>query len=235
LIWGSEDPIGADVRIGEADRGAWRRVVGIVGDVHHADVAASPTAAMYTPQTQITDSFLVLVIEPVTSDATSLVAPVRSILHELDPAVAVYDVAPLEALVAKASAQHVFVARLLTGFAVVAVLLAAVGLYGVISYNVAQRTREVGIRMALGARPVQIAAMIAAQAAWPIALGVAGGLAVAAATTRYLGALIFGVSPIDPPTLAAATALLLAASICAHWAPIRRALRIDSAGALREE
>jgi len=95
-IWGSDNPIGSQVRIGAADRGPWRTVIGVVADAHHDDVTAPPTAAMYTPQTQATDSFLVAVIKSSTADADVLAAPARAVLRALDPAVPVYDVATLE-------------------------------------------------------------------------------------------------------------------------------------------
>jgi putative ABC transport system permease protein len=234
-VWGADDPIGSDVRIGSADEGPWRRVIGVVADAHHEDLTAPPTAAMYTPQTQVTDSFLVAVVKSSTTDPAALIAPVRAVLRELDPAVPVYDVATMEARLARSSAQRLFVMRLLSGFACVAVLLAAIGLYGVVAHGVAQRTREVGVRVALGARRGHILRLVLAQGAALIAAGVAGGLAAALLSTRYLGALVFGVSPMDAPTLAAAAGLLTTVALAAHAIPIRRALRIDPAAALRHE
>jgi predicted permease len=234
-IWGTDNPIGSQVRIGAADRGPWRTVIGVVADAHHDDVTAPPTAAMYTPQTQVTDSFLVAVIKSSTSDADVLAAPARAVLRALDPAVPVYDVATLETLVAKASAQRVFVMRLLAGFAGMAVLLAAIGLYGVVSYGVSQRTREVGVRVALGAQPGDILRLVMSRGFSLIGAGIAVGLVAALITTRFLDALVFGVSPIDGPTFGAAAAFLLVVALAAHWVPLRRALRIDPAIALRQE
>ena len=233
MIWGSDNPIGSQVRIGSADRGPWRTVIGVVADAHHEDVTAPPTAAMYTPQTQVTDSFLVAVIKSSTADAGVLAAPSRAVLRALDPAVPVYDVATLATLVAKASAQQVFVMRLLAGFAGMAVLLAAIGLYGVVSYGVSQRTREVGVRVALGARPHDIRRLVMARGFSLIAAGIGVGLVAALITTRFLDSLVFGVSPSDALTFGAAAALLLIVALAAHWVPLRRALRIDPAEALR--
>jgi putative ABC transport system permease protein len=235
LVWGNDNPIGSEVRIGNATRGPWRIVVGVVADVHHDDLTAPPTPAMYTPQTQITDSYLVAVVKSSASDAAALAAPVRAVLHDLDPAIPVYDVATLRSLVAKSSAQRLFVMRLLAGFACVAVLLAAIGLYGVVSYGVAQRTREVGVRVALGAQRRDVLRLVLSSGLSLVAIGVTGGLLVAFVTTRYLGTLVFGVSPVDPPTFAGAAALLTLVALAAHWVPIRRALRIDPASALRAE
>jgi putative ABC transport system permease protein len=234
-IWGGDNPIGSQVRIGAADRGPWRTVIGVVADAHHDDVTAPPTAAMYTPQTQVTDSFLVTVIKSSTTDADVLAGPARAVLRALDPAVPVYDVATLDTLVAKASAQRVFVMRLLAGFAGMAVLLAAIGLYGVVSYGVSQRTREVGVRVALGAQPGDILRLVMSRGFSMIGAGIGVGLVAALITTRFLDTLVFGVSPLDGPTFGAAAALLLVVAVAAHWVPLRRALRIDPAIALRQE
>ena len=145
------------------------------------------------------------------------------------------DVATVETLVSEAGAQHVFVMQLLSGFAAVAVLLASIGLYGVVSYTVAQRTREVGIRVALGARPGDVVRLVLSRGAALVLLGLAAGLAAALVTTRFLGTLVFGVSPEDPVTLATAVGVLAAVALGAHVFPVRRALRVDPATALRQE
>jgi putative ABC transport system permease protein len=234
-VWGTDNPLGSEVRIGDARQGPWRRVIGIVGDTHHADVTAAPTPAMYTPETQVTDSFLVAAVRTSTSDSGSLAAPVRAAIRELDPAVPVYDVSTMNARLAKSSAQRLFVMRLLSGFACVAVLLAAIGLYGVVSHGVAQRTREVGVRVALGATRGDVLRLVAAQGSAVVLAGVAGGLAAALLAMRYLQTLIFHVSPTDPLTLAGAAGILTLVAVAAHAVPIRRALRIDPAAALRHE
>jgi putative ABC transport system permease protein len=234
-VWGDANPIGGEVRIGRAEEGPWRTVIGIVADAHHADVTAPIEGAMYLPETQFTDSFLVAVVRTATGDPASLAAPVRNVLRELDPAVPSYDVATLPALVSAAGAQHVFVMQLLSGFAVVAVLLASIGLYGVVSYTVAQRTREVGIRVALGAKPSDVVRLVLSHGAVVVVGGLAAGLAAALPATRVLGPLVFGVSPEDPLTFAAAAALLAGVALAAHFVPVRRALRVDPATALRQE
>ena len=234
-VWGAASPLGSQVRIGSHARGPWRTVIGVVGDVHHDDLTAAPTPSMYTPQAQATDSYLVALVKSSTPNPEALVAPARAVFRGLDATVPLYDIATLPALVAKSSGDRLFVMRLLAGFAAVAVLLAAIGLYGVVSYGVAQRTREVGVRLALGAQARDILALVLGGGVKLVALGVAGGLAAAALATRFLGSLVFGVSPVDPLTVAGAAALLVVVALAAHWAPIRRALRIDPASALRAE
>ena len=235
LVWGQDNPIGSDVRIGSAERGTWRTVIGVVADANHDDLTAPPVAAMYMPQTQVTDSYLVAVVKAADPDAAALVSSVRGVLRELDPAVPVYDVATLETLVGRASAQRVFVTRLLAGFAGIAVLLAAIGLYGVVSYGVAQRTREVGVRLALGAQRRDVIRLVLSGGMSLVAAGILTGLVAAAMVTRFLDALVFGVGLTDPKTFAAAAALLVLVALIAHWVPMRKALRVEPAIALRQE
>jgi putative ABC transport system permease protein len=235
LVWGGDSPIGAHVRVGAADQGPWRTVVGVVGDVHHDDVTVPAESSFYTPESQMTDSFLVAVLKSLSGDDVALSARAREIVRDLDPTVPVYDVAGLPALVKKSGAQRLFVTQLLAGFAAAAVLLAAVGLYGVVAYGVAQRTREVGVRLALGAQSADVLRLVLASGFWLVGFGVAAGVGASLAATRYLGTLVFGVGVNDPLTFAGAAALLTLIALFAHWIPIRRALRIDPAIALRTE
>jgi putative ABC transport system permease protein len=235
LVFGSDNPLGAEVRIGNATRGPWRTVIGIVADVHHDDLTEPPGPAMYLAQAQNADSYLVAVVRSGTGDAAALAPPARAVVRDLDPSVPVYQVATLSSLIDKSAAERLFVMRLLAGFALVAVLLAAIGLYGVVSYGVAQRTREVGVRVALGAQRGDVLRLVLWSGLSLVGVGVALGLVAAFVATRFLGTLIFGVSPVDPPTFAAAAGLLTMIALCAHWVPIRRALRIDPASALRAE
>ncbi len=232
-VWGDANPIGAQVRLGSSQ--AWRTVVGVVGDLHADDLTTPMAPAMYTPETQITSAYLTAIVKSASNDPASLGNAVRGALRELDPTVPVYDIATLSSLVAKPSAQRHFVARLLGGFAAVAVFLAALGLYGVVSYGVSQRTRELGVRLALGATSGEVVRLVFAGGLRLVAIGVAAGLAAAAASTHLLGALIFGVGPLDPFSFAAAALLLVFVALIAHWVPVRRALRTDPARALRTE
>ena len=234
-VFGTDNPIGAQVRMGIATSGAWRTIVGVVGDVHHADVTVPVTHAMYVPESQDTDSVLVALVKSTTADPSALASAARAAVRDLDTAVPVYAVATLPDLLRDATAPQLFVMRLLAAFAGVAVLLAAVGLYGVVSYGVASRTREVGLRIALGAQPRDVLRLVIGSGFALVAAGVAAGLVAALAVTRVLDTLVYGVSPIDPVTFAAATLLLMAVALLAHWVPVRRALRIDPASALRAE
>ena len=234
-VWGSDSPLGGQVRTGGAGSGPWRTVIGVVADVHHDDLTGGVTPAMYAPQSQTTNSILVALLKSSTAEPERLVAPARQVFSTLDPSIPLFDIATLTSLVAKASADRLFVMRLLAAFAAVAVLLAAIGLYGVVSHGVAQRTREVGVRVALGAQASDVRSLVLAGGARLVVTGVCGGLIAAAVSTRVLGTLVFGVSPFDPLTFGASAAVLIAVALAAHVIPIRRALRIDPAAALRAE
>jgi putative ABC transport system permease protein len=235
-LWSGADPIGRRVRIG-GPTSPWRTVVGIVGDVRHVslDENSRPATAMYLPQSQVTDSFLVLALRAKTAEPERLTPAVRGILKALDPAVPVYDVARLDDLLARSFADRRFVMRLLGAFSLLALLLAAIGLYGVVSYTVAQRTREVGLRVALGARPSDILRLVFAGGLGTVATGLGVGLCGAFVLTRFLDSMLFNVPANDPTAIGAAVITLASVAVVAHWLPAKRALRIDPAIALRQD
>jgi putative ABC transport system permease protein len=230
-----EDPIGRRVRVGDAGSGPWRTVVGVVGDVRHADLATPPAPQMYLPQSQVPDSFPVLVIRTIAARPDVLAGAIRQAIHDLDPGVPVYGVATMKNLVGRAEAQRRFAMRLLAGFAAVALLLASIGLYGVVSTTIAQRRKEIGIRVALGAAPADVLSLVLRSGASTVGAGLVLGLLCALALTRFLRSLLFEVSVVDPATLIAATATLTLVAFLTHWAPARRALRVDPIRALRED
>ena len=229
-LFGGEDPLGRRVRIGDVNSGPWRTIVGIVADVRHSDLAEVPTPQMYLPQAQVTDSFLVLTVKAAASRPEALAGPIRGVLRDLDPGVPIFDVATMRDRVGNSVAARRFVARLLAGFAGLAVILAAIGLYGVISYALGQRTREIGVRVALGASRSDILRLVLGSAAFTVIAGLAAGLAATLAATRLLRTLLFDVSPHDPATLAGAVVALAAVALAAHWLPARRAARIEPDG-----
>ena len=234
LVWGDDNPIGSQLRLGSVKHGPWYTVIGVVGDVRHEDLTAPPIPAVYNAETQFTDSDLVALIKSRSADATTLAPAARDVLHDLDATIPVRKISTLESLIAGTVDDRRFVMRLLAGFAGVALLLAGIGLYGVVSYGVAQRTREVGVRVALGATRSDVLRLILSSGAVLVSLGLAVGVAAAVGTTRLLGSLVFGVSPLDAPTFAMAGAVLVAVAAAAHLIPARRALRVDPAVALRD-
>ena len=233
-LFPGEDPIGRRVRIGDATR-PWMRIVGVAGDVRHRSLEGPPGRQIYIPQTQLTDSFLVLVVRTRNEGPERLVPAIRDIIRRLDPSVPVHDVATMQTLVEEAAGRHRFVTRLLIGFAGIALVLAAVGLYGVISYTVARRTREVGVRLALGASTGHVVRLVIAGGLRPIAAGLVLGVTGALLLTRFLETLLFGVDARDPATLAGAVVILIVVALAAHAIPLRRAIRVEPATALRQE
>jgi predicted permease len=228
------DPLGERAQIGGPDA-PWRTIVGVVGDVRHHGLEPEPALQMYLPQAQLTDSFLVLVVRAAVGEPGSLVVPLRRAVRALDPAVPVYAIAAMEELVDRAASRHRFTLLLLELFAGIAVLMAAVGLYGVVAYAVAQRTGEVGVRMALGARRRHIVGLFASGGLALTGAGLALGLAAALLLTGFLRSLLFEVRAGDPAVFAAAVVLLALVALAAHLVPVRRALRLDPTSALRHD
>jgi predicted permease len=234
-LFRGRSPVGRRVRVGGASGAPWRTIVGVVGDVRHADLTEAGSPQMYLPQSQFTDSFLVLTVRTSAAAGDGLIPQIRAVLRELDPTVPLYAVAPLEDLLAKSTAQRRFVMQLLVGFALVSLLLAAIGLYGVISYTVAARTREVGLRVALGASRGDVLRLVLGSGAGTVLTGLALGVFASAIATRFLQGQLFQVDPVDPATITAAVVVLTAVAIIAHLPPIRRALRVDPVIALRDD
>jgi putative ABC transport system permease protein len=232
-IWPDGNPIGARVKIGGTD-GPWRTVIGVAGDVRHRALAEPPDVQMYLPQAQVTDSNLTFVVRT-SGDPSLASAPARAAIQAVGSDLPVFEVAPLEDLVARSAAPRRFVMVLLELFGGLALLLTAVGVYGVISYAVAERTREIGLRAALGATPRDIVSLVIGHGLAIVAAGLAAGIGLALATTRYLQGSLYEVSAMDPPTFASVAAVLLAVAAVALSAPVVRALRVDPAVALRQD
>jgi len=232
-VWPNGDPIGQHVRIGGSD-GPMYTIVGIVGDVRHVALAAPPTLQMYTAQAQLTDSFLTVVMRSA-SDFGLLAPAARQAIWSAASDVPVYRVDAMRTLVARSVGARRFVAILLELFGAVALVMTAVGVYGVISYSVAERTREIGIRSALGASRADIVRLVLANGLALVFAGLATGIVLAVATTRFLDNSLYGVSATDPATLAAVASVLFTVAAAAHLVPIARAMRVDPAIALRQD
>jgi ABC-type antimicrobial peptide transport system permease subunit len=177
--------------------------------------------------------FMRMVVRTANGTSNGMVPAIRRAVDEIDPEVPINDVAPMEQLLARSLARRSFTMMLLATAAALALVLSAVGIYGVISYVVTQRRGEIGIRMALGARGVEVQRMVVKQSLSLAAVGIVIGLAGALATTRLLGALLFGVSPTDPLVLVLATVLLVILAALASYAPALRASRVDPVESLR--
>ena len=225
--------LGVDVSWGYDDDPP-RTVVGVVGDVRSESATRTDEPAVYLPNAQF-GANVAYVTLALTPGAPGAIAPARAVLAELDPAMAITNVERLEDAVRREGAATRFYLSLLVLFSGMALLLAAVGLYGVVAYAVSRRTREIGIRMALGAREDEVVGLVVRQGLGPTLAGVVLGLAGSWYGARLLQALLFGMAPQDPVVLAGATLLLLLVTGVAIILPARRAARIPPASALRSE
>ena len=232
-FWPGEDPIGKRFRMGDT-KGPWKTVVGVVGDVLHKGLDAPHTIQVYLPNTQFTDSLVILAVRT-SNEPASIAAEVRSEIVGLDPQVPISAVATMDEVVSASVANQRFGALLFLLFGAIALVLTTVGIYGVISYGVAQRTHEIGIRLALGAGRREVLRLIVGETMRPALLGAAVGLCAAFALTRLLTGLLFGVRPTDPTVFVAVLLLLVGVAFLASYIPARRATRIDPIVALRYE
>jgi putative ABC transport system permease protein len=232
-FWPGEDPLGKRLTIGYHHTGP-REIVGIAADVKQVGLAEKALPQLYTPFPQTPWPFLSLVVRT-SGDPAALSGSLRALVVKIDPDQPVGKVQSVTEYVAQSVATPRFTATLAGTLAALALLLAGFGLFSVMAYSVAQQRREIGIRMALGARPGDVRSMVISQALRLGALGLALGFAGALAATRVIGSLLFGVSTSDPLTFASVSTLLLAVLLLAAYLPARRATRVDPMVALRTD
>jgi putative ABC transport system permease protein len=231
-FWPGEDPLGRRVRLDQS--APWATVVGIVADVQMRGARGTNVVETYIPYWQNPEAGINVALKTA-GDPRALVEPLRRAIMEVDPGIAVASIATMDELVAQSIGSSRFYALLVAVFAALALVLAAVGIYGVMSYAVAQRTQEIGVRLALGAGRRQIFALVVGETVKLAAVGLVLGLAGAVAVSRALGDLVFGIPRMDPVTFGVTAALLVAVAFLATWLPARRATRIDPMVALRIE
>jgi putative ABC transport system permease protein len=234
--WPNQDPIGKRVAIGgdPADERSWMTVVGVVADSKRDDLQGGSQPAMYLSLTTFTLPFMGAVVRSEARES-DIANAVRRAVRAVDPELPIGEVDTLERILERATGQPRFRAFLIGAFAVAALLLAAVGLYGLISYTVAQRIPEIGVRLALGASPADVGRLVLGQGLKLTIAGVLVGLAGALAVTRLLAGLLFSISATDPMIYAALALLLLTIAAGACYVPARRAMRVDPMTALRAE
>ena len=230
--WPGQNPIGKELN-GDGPGAPWWRVVGVVGHVYRAGPQSAGEPQLYLPYTQNPQTTLSIVARG-NGAADALVQPLRSTIRSLDPDLPIARVRPMSDLVTSATARQRFNATLLGIFALTALFLASVGLYGVMAYVVSQRTREIGIRMALGGQPSAIRWGVLRQGLFVSLVGLAIGVVLSVMTARAISGLLFGVQPLDLPTYVAIGGLLLAVAVLASYGPARRATRVDPLLALRD-
>lgn len=231
---GGRDPIGTRIRLGPpGGNEPWREIVGVAEDLVNPNLNQAPRAHVYVPMAQSPARNLVVFVR--TNEVESTLALARREVARLDPALALYEAKTVERAAYEDLASNRVITGLFVAFAVVALSLAAIGLYGVVAYSVAQRTQEFGVRMALGARAADILRMVLGQGARLIASGLLLGVALGAALARTLAGVLYGVTASDPVTFGSVVFALSAAALVATLVPALRALRSDPLAALRAE
>jgi putative ABC transport system permease protein len=237
MFWPDEDPIGKRVRmIGEK---VWMEIVGVTGDIRHEGFLNPIRQKLYVPIAQapdtayeVSETVRLVVRAPA---AAALIAPIRDRVRTLDEGALLLDVRTMEGVISDASMFWRVPTLLLGVFGALALLLAAIGTYGLVAHTVGQRTQEIGIRMALGADRIRILGEASRYGIYPAAVGLVIGLLASLATSRLLVGMLYGIGPMDPPTYAAGIAVLAVAIAVASLLPAVRTLRIDPVTALREE
>jgi len=234
--WPAESAVGKSLWLG-CDQARPRRlaqVIGVARDAKYESLDEAPRPFLYTPLAQDWVGFMAVIVET-SGDPARFTAPLRGILHDLDPSLRVYEIETLEQYAAESLWKTRWQASLLAAFGGLAMALAAVGLYGVIAYSVAQRTREIGVRLAIGAQRRDVMWMVLGRGLALTAAGIALGIGLSAMATRLIGRLLLGLSPLDPVSFGAASLAWLAIAMLAAYVPARRAMRVDPVVALRWE
>jgi putative ABC transport system permease protein len=241
-FWPGQDPIGKRLKQGGLDsEDPWHVVVGVYADLKHLGPQAATRPEVMFPYAQTHDYWVtqwmrgLSVVMRTTADPTSLVSAARGAVRSIDPSVPIVEPRRMTALVADSVAQPFFRSTLLVSFAGLAVFLAVIGIYGVVGFNVAQRTNEISVRMALGAPRASVVSLILRQESVPVVIGVVIGLAGAVAVGRAMRELLFDVQPADPVTFVAMPVLLAVVALIACIVPARRALDVEPVNALRAE
>lgn len=228
------DALGKRVTL-DAGSSAWTgEIVGVVGGFREADMAEAPRRELFTPFSQTTTPGNTLVVRS-SGNTADVLSAVRSSIGSIDPDVAFYNVRTMKQQVDESEAQPRLRSALLAVFSIAALILASLGIYGVIACSVAERKKEIGIRVALGAQPSEVRSMVIGQGLKLTAIGLALGLAGAVGATRLIEGFLFGVTAIDPVSYLGTCVVFIGVAIVASYLPARRAMRVDPIASLREE
>ena len=229
--WPGEDPVGQRVNfIGFTEA----TIIGIVGDVRRHELAEEPTPAVYFRQVIAPRSFVTFAVRA-EGDSRTLAGPIRQIVHEVGPNQSIRSIATLGDVISDSIARDRFFTVLFAVFGGLALVLAAVGIYGVLAYTVSQRTQEIGLRMALGARPTDVLRLTVGKGMLPVGVGLALGTGAALLLSRVLESQLYGISTTDPTVIVAALGFFATIALLASYLPARRASRVDPMVALRTE
>jgi len=233
LIFPGENPIGQRLRV-DMYRTPVVEIVGLAADVHHHGLGSAAVPCLFLPQAQAPNGFASLVVRT-SGEPAAVIAAVKQQMREVAPDQGVQDINTMEELISISLARPKLQTTLMGIFGAIALILACVGIYAVVSYSVEQRTREMGIRLALGAAPRSILRLVVGEGLWMACAGILAGLAGAILLTRYLATLLYAIRPTDTLVYGAVSALLFAAALAGCYVPARRAIRVDPAVVLREE
>jgi predicted permease len=234
-FFGNVNPIGRTLRFGWDAKRPPLEIIGMAKDVKYRTLREKPELEIYVPFFGGVMSFPMVVQAATHGDPRALEASIRTLVRDVDSRVVVAEFGTMRDLVDNSLLQERMVAQFGAFFSVLALTLACLGLYGVLSYGVVQRTREIGVRMALGARPQNVVSLVVGQGVKLALAGTVVGIAVALAATRLVARLLYDVTPTDPATFGVVTLLLLVVATVAAWLPARRAAKIDPMIALRAE
>jgi len=229
-----QNPVGLRINVNSREDPVWREIVGVAQDVKNFGITRGSLNAMYAPFSQVASPFMTMVMRT-SVDPVSLIATARSVVASMDPNLASGSVTPMASIVRGSLGSERFVTQLLSLFAAVALVLAVVGLYGVVSYGVNRRVHEMGVRIALGAADSDIRKLIVGKSMLLVGVGLAVGVVGALSLTRVMAGLLFGVNATDPVTFGVTALLLAGAAAAASAIPAQRAVRIQPINVLREE
>jgi putative ABC transport system permease protein len=209
-------------------------VIGVVGNVKEGSLSKAAVPTVYYVYEHMPYGQMTLVVRG-EQDAETLVGPVRSVIHEIDPGLAIADLRTMESILGETYARERFTAQLLAVFSISALLLAAIGIYGVLAYSVSERTKEIGVRVAVGASPERIVTMVLGDVAWVLIAGLTAGVEGSFLLGRLVSSLLFETSAVNPLAFGFALGVLVVAAFAAAYFPVRRAIRVDPMIALRYE
>ncbi len=235
-----EDPLGKRLQIGGAPDSPWRTIVGVVGDTRHNGLTNPVKRAWFVPHNQFDKSWgstrsAMTLVARTTGDPRGIFQAVERLVAARDRNLPVTEVATLEEVMGTAVMEQRFTATLMAGLAILTLGLAALGIYGVMSYSVTRRSQEIGVRLALGAEPGRVRRMVIREGMVPAALGIGAGVVGAIGLSGFLGGILYGVSPLDPLTFVAIPLLLAGVALCSALGPAHRATQVDPVVALRRE
>jgi len=233
-VWPGENPVGQRITVNWDRQRQAMEIVGVVGRVRHQGLDSDARPEVFMPFTQVPFPSLTFVVQT-SADPAAVIAPLKMRIWDIDPTLVVYDSATLDSLVTQSLAPRRFVMQIVASLSGLAFVLAAIGLYGMLSFSTSQRAGEIGVRLAMGASKDSIMKMVIREGMILVGAGVMIGLAGALAMRQGISALLYGVSPTDPLTLAGTTALLLAVALIACYMPARRATTVDPLAALRAQ